>query len=332
MRAQLEKMLRKNLAVWFLLFFVPAVGFAASDDFYQRLFKRGIARFSSGDYASALSDLRMAAFGSIEQIETFETAEFYASLAAHRLEREDDAREAFLRIISAETNQPHFRSIKLPEELRAEADTTAAALLTREEATLLGVPAPIQDAAAAAKRRITVPTPTKAPNVAVTVQRRSDDPGAKPPPAQAAPDTPPKQTVPPAGQPAAASAPEHGKGTVEARLAAAQGAIDEGDLPRALLIYQTLLSVPKLSHDAALRLAEGLYRLRDFAGAASAFQRVALAHGEERYHYDYAVALFESGQAGPAKRELAASLPFITMTPDVDRYRAKIEAATERPK
>jgi tetratricopeptide (TPR) repeat protein len=327
----LEKKLRK-LVVWCLLLFVPAVAFAASDDFYQRLFRRGIARFSSGDYASALSDLRMAAFGSIEQVETFETAEFYAALAAHRLGRDEDARQAFLRIVAAEISQPHFRSLRFPEELRAEADTTAAALLTREEATLLGVPAPIQDAAAAAKRRVTVPTPTKAPNVAVTVPRRSDDPGAAPPPAQTAQDRPPTQRVPPASQPAAASAPEQGKGTAQAGLAAAQRAIDEGDLSRALLIYQTFLSVPKLPHDEALQFAEGLYRLRDFAGAAIAFQRVKLARGEERYHYDYAVALYETGQVGPAKRELAASLPFITMTPDVVRYRAKIEAATEQPK
>lgn len=79
-------------------------------------------------------------------------------------------------------------------------------------------------------------------------------------------------------------------------------------------------------HATLLKAGERLTRARDFRGAVTAFERAgAFAKGEERYRYDYAVALYESGRYADAKRELAAALPFIEMTPDVKRYRAKIE-------
>ena len=70
--------------------------------------------------------------------------------------------------------------------------------------------------------------------------------------------------------------------------------------------------------------------MHDFAGAARAFKRAgAIGSGEEQYHYSFAVALYETGRYAEAKRELAASLPYITVTEDVTRYRAKIEGAIE---
>jgi hypothetical protein len=52
-----------------------------------------------------------------------------------------------------------------------------------------------------------------------------------------------------------------------------------------------------------------------------------LARGEEPYRYYLAVALYETGQYARAKQELADVLPFIEITPDVARYRTKIEGA-----
>jgi tetratricopeptide (TPR) repeat protein len=113
-------------------------------------------------------------------------------------------------------------------------------------------------------------------------------------------------------------------------LAEAQRAIDNGDIGRARSIYNALLGGSALPHAAALRLAEGLYRVRDFAGAMRAFQRAGtIVRGEERYHYYYAVALYESGRYADAKRELSAALPYIEVTADITRYRAKIEGAIE---
>ncbi|MEY2549675.1 MAG: hypothetical protein QOD64_2257 [Verrucomicrobiota bacterium] len=336
--------LRKVLLCCWLL--MPAAGLAASDDdFYQRLYQRGMTHFAAADYARAFTELRSAAFGFVEKVEQFETAQSYACIAAHRLGHDSDARDSLMRIVSAEKVQPRYRSVKLPDDVRAEVNAVAANLLTAEEAALLGV-------SVAAKPAVDVPTPTKRPNVAVTAPRDggpdasppANDPKpqqvkpapvpqpTKPKPQPVAPQPispapvpqpsdPPSQPPPPAPKPVA---------NVDTSLAEAQRAIDDGDIARARSIYDALSATPSLSHDAALRIAEGSYRVRDFAGAARAFARAgAIGRGEERYHYDYAVTLYETGRYGDAKRELAAALPYITITPDVARYRAKIEGAIE---
>lgn len=349
------------LLCWLLM---PAAALSASDeDFYQRLYQRGMTHFAAADYAAAFTELRSAAFGFVEKVEQFEMAQSYACIAAHRLGHESDARDSLMRIVTAEKVQPRYRSIKLPDDVRAEVNTVAANLLTEQEALLLGV-------TAAAKPAVDVPTPTKRPNVAVTAPRDGgpDAPGSagvppaadgtrpaaepagkmptlpapvpqpkKPVPQPVAPPQP-KSTAPvpqpvvPTPQPPtpAPKTPQPAVGDVAASLADAQHAIDSGDIDRARSIYDALSSAPSLSHDAALRVAEGLYRVRGFAGAARAFARAgAIGRGEEGYHYYYAVALYETGRYGNAKRELAAALPYITITPDVARYRAKIEGAIE---
>jgi hypothetical protein len=310
---------------------------ASDDDFYQRLYQRGMAHFAGAEYAAAFTELRSAAFGFVEKVEQFETAQSYACVAAHRLGRDSDARDSLIRIASAEKLQPRYRSIKLPDDVRAEVNAVAANLLTAEEAALLGV-------VAAAKPAVDVPTPTKRPNVAVTAPR-DGGPDAAPPandpkPQPVIPVPQPKQPTPqpvvPKPQPVdptpqrPAPTPQPAVRDVAAGLADAQHAIDDGDIARARSLYEALASSASLSHDVALRVAEGLYRVHDFAVAARLFARAgAFGQGEERYHYSYAVALYETGRYGDAKRELAAALPYIAVTPDVARYRAKIEGAIE---
>ncbi|HEV7572898.1 MAG TPA: hypothetical protein VGQ21_15475 [Thermoanaerobaculia bacterium] len=297
---------------------------ASDDDFYQRLYQRGMTHFAAADYASAFTELRSAAFGFVERVEQFEIAQSYACVAAHRLGHDSDARDSLMRLVTAEKVQPHYRSIKLPGDVRTEVDAVAAKLLTKEEAALLGV-------SGAATTQVIVPTPTKQPNVAVTAPRKGgpDAPAAddahvaagKMPAVPAQPKSPPPVPKP---------APSPAVGNMDIALADAQRAIDGGDIDRARSIYNELSTSPSLSHSVALRVAEGLYRVRDFAGAAKAFARAgAIGRGEEGYHYYYAVALYETGRYANAKRELAAALPYIEVTPDVTRYRTKIEGAIE---
>jgi tetratricopeptide (TPR) repeat protein len=73
-----------------------------------------------------------------------------------------------------------------------------------------------------------------------------------------------------------------------------------------------------------------LYRARDFEGALAAFAKLApLRRGEEPYHYYMAVAFYETGQYARAKAELTAAVPFIEITPDVARYRTKIDDSVD---
>jgi tetratricopeptide (TPR) repeat protein len=101
------------------------------------------------------------------------------------------------------------------------------------------------------------------------------------------------------------------------------------NLADARRIYRELLDTD-LSHEQALRVAEGLYRARDFAYALRAFERAGgLRKGEEPYRYYLAVAHYETGNHAAAKKELAAVLPYIEITPDVTRYRTLIENAQD---
>jgi hypothetical protein len=115
---------------------------------------------------------------------------------------------------------------------------------------------------------------------------------------------------------------------VSARLAAAERALNGANLNEARRGYRELLGAPGIDHGSLMRIAEGLYRARDFAAALNAFNRIgALRRGEEPYRYYVAVAAYETGDYARAKKELGAALPYIEITPDVARYRTRIEGA-----
>ena len=112
------------------------------------------------------------------------------------------------------------------------------------------------------------------------------------------------------------------------RLANAEQALNSSRLTESRAIYRDLLERGALSRRLLLRVAEGLYRSRDFEPALEAFERLGdLGQGEEPYRYYIAVALYETGRYARAKEVLRSALPFIEITPDVARYQAKIEGA-----
>jgi tetratricopeptide (TPR) repeat protein len=115
-----------------------------------------------------------------------------------------------------------------------------------------------------------------------------------------------------------------------ARFAAAEKALNTSNLAEARRIYSELMGSQGVDRATYIRIAEGFYRARDFAAALAAFDRAGgLRRTEEPYRYYIAVALYETGQYERAKRELAAALPYIEITPDVARYRAKIQSAIQ---
>ena len=115
-------------------------------------------------------------------------------------------------------------------------------------------------------------------------------------------------------------------------LAEAQRAIANAELARARTILLALLEPRSVPHATLLEIGANLYRARAFSDANRAFDRAgAMEKGEERYHYYYAVSLYESGRYDAAKREIAAALPYVERTSDVEHYRAKIEGSIARP-
>lgn len=102
-----------------------------------------------------------------------------------------------------------------------------------------------------------------------------------------------------------------------------------GQLDEANRIYTALAQSPTSTREAIAAAATGLYRIGGFAEAVRAFERLGkFAPGEDDLRYYYAVSLYEIGQYSAAKAELAAALPRLQRTEDVERYRVKIEQSS----
>ena len=319
---------------------------ATATDFYAELLRRGVADVEAGRNDAALTPLRLAAFGLLDSVEAYETAQVHLVVALDRTNQTDAAREAALRIVAAERVERKFASLPLSGEIRSAFLTAAKKLLSAGETALL-LNAQSQAQPATTTNRVTPPPQTSArTSAAPPATTPVATPATKPSPAgetraaqtatQTTTQTAKQQQKPPAAPQATATttttapkpAPVKPTLDVPARLAAGERALIATNLNEARRIYRELLDAGRHDHATWIRVAEGLYRSRDFAGALNAFEHVgALRAGEEAYRYYVAVAYFETGQYDRARRELAAALPHIEITPDVQRYRTRIENA-----
>ena len=343
-----------------LLLATAAPAFAASStEFYMTLLRRGAADVDAGRNAAATTNLRLAAFGLLESIEHYQTAQAYLAVAFDRLGQTDQAREAAQRIVTAEKVERKFRSIALPATIRTAFDNVAKKVLSAADAAALSGGATAKPGDPVIVNRVDVvtekPATTQPPAPKPAQPQTTQPPAAKPAQPQVAqpqtqpqtqpqartqpqpqpqqpqntptqrsqtppPQTtqPPRTTTPPPAQPRTVD--------VSGQFAAAERALVSANIAEARRIYRELLAVQGLERGALIRLAEGFYRSRDFANALAAFDRAGnLRSGEEPYRYYVAVAAYEVGQYDRARRELAAALPYIELTPDVQRYRVKIE-------
>ncbi|HYK01174.1 MAG TPA: hypothetical protein VE974_05415 [Thermoanaerobaculia bacterium] len=365
---------------------------ATPSEFYSNLLRRGVAAYDAGRFDEAAQHLRYAAFGYVDSIEAYQTAQVYLALTHDRLNEQDRALEAVRRVLQAERIERRYARVPVPAAVRTAFEKVATRVLTAAElAALRGTgelpPAPpiqstlrtittgtatqpVQPPPARTTTTTTTATPpvtvdrvevevvkpaqpqapTQAPSTQASstptrpattqpvqpgTQRGTNNTGssassnttpAQPRPATTAPVT--AQPRPPAATPAR---PTYTATEVATRFANAERALTMANLTEARRIYRELLaSANALDHATAVRIAEGFYRARDFAGALAGFERAGtLRRGEEPYRYYVAVALYETGQYERARRELAAALPYIEVTADVERYRLKIQSANQ---
>ena len=286
---------------------------ATAADFYLSLLRRGITDFDAGRYDVAARNLRIAAFGLIESIDNYEVAQVYLAVAQDKLTNEAGARDAARRIVAAERVQRRFASLQLPAAVRtAFLQVTKKVLSAGDQSVLTSAPGqPLPPAPAAVEAK-------PAPQTSSSAQPPL--PNVKPIAPAAVPAVKAPEAKPPAPKPAAPR-------DAASILIAAERALAANNLTEARGLYRQILET-RLDHSQFLRVAEGLYRARDFEGARRAFDRLGnFRRGEEPYRYYLAVALFETGRYKAAKRELTAVLPYIEVTPDVAAYRKKIETA-----
>lgn len=322
-------MLRKPIAVLLVV-----VGLRLSAAPPEVSLELGMRAFRAGDYASAVVDLGAAASISsadwqtyvarrqTDRLQSFEMALVYLALAQFRLGGEDDAHQTILRLLDADRIVPLYAGLPLQSDA-AEFETLVNALVPAS-----GLPVNVQMAG----------TDSALPLPAVT---RATPPQQQPPPPAPAPTPQPMQppervaAAPPPSppraaitrQPAARIGTEDDGAAVRAALNSlrqAQALADDGELVEANAIYTRLAAAAPREIVAAA--AVGLYRTSAYRDAVESFRRLGtFGRGEEDLHYYFAVALYEGGEYEAARKELLCALPYIEMTDEVARYRAKIE-------
>ena len=156
-------------------------GFA--QNFYDARFQSGVADFNRGEYAHSVEEMRIAAFGRVDDLPRYEIAEIYLTVANEKLDHIEEARTSATKVLRAEMISAAYSSLDLPQNIRAAFESLLPVLLSREQ--LSNVPAfahlasqalPAAKMGPATTRRPLpiVPTPTKEPNVAVTVGKNDD--------------------------------------------------------------------------------------------------------------------------------------------------------------
>ncbi|MEA2336373.1 MAG: hypothetical protein QOE82_380, partial [Thermoanaerobaculia bacterium] len=161
-----------------LLSIFAAVPVVAQNSFYEARFQSGVIDYNRAAYARAADELRIAAFGRVDDIPSYETAEIYLALANEKLERTEDTRVASMKVLQAERLSPSYAKLALPNDIRTAFEALLPTVLTRDQlaavpafARLASIAPAVQPGTPRASHRPppTVPTPTKKPNVAVTV-------------------------------------------------------------------------------------------------------------------------------------------------------------------
>lgn len=285
---------------------------ASAVEFYQNMLRRGVSDFNAGRFDAAERELRISAFGLVDLIDQYQTAHVYLALSADRLGHTDEARRALDRVQVAQRIQARYAMLPLPAEVRASFDALVQRLTPTASAALGVTPNATQPAKAPAPPRTNVqlapPPPPPPPQSSASATPPQSSASATPPQLSAA-TTPPLSSAP---------------STPRRDLASADHALAADDLLTARAVYRQNLEMAA-DRTTLLRIAEGLYRARDFTGALLAFDRVGeLRTAEQPYRYYRAVAYYETGDYRRAQAELQAALPYIEITDDVAGYRAKI--------
>src|SRR5258708_7670321 len=141
------------------LFLSLAAAPAFAQNFYEARFQNGVTDFNRAAYARAAEELRIAAFGRVDDIAAYQTAEIYLCVAYDKLDRTEDARLTALKVVQAEQIIPSYAKLSLPGDLRTAFEHLLPALLTREQ--LANAPAFARLASLAPSVPAGTPTPSR---------------------------------------------------------------------------------------------------------------------------------------------------------------------------
>ncbi len=127
-------------AIIAIVLFSASISFASDVGFHEALLTRGIASYNAGEYANAAKELRVAAFGLLDDTAEFQRAEIYLTLVYRRTAKADLAKMAAEQVAQAQEIRATYAGLSLPASIRTAFNTAAAELLTPTEIAVLSRP------------------------------------------------------------------------------------------------------------------------------------------------------------------------------------------------
>lgn len=100
---------------------------AAPHPFYQSMLQRGVAQAQEGRYADAIRSLRIAAFGSLDDLKSYQLAQVHLAIAHEKLGSSREARLAATKFVQAERLQPSYEQLALSDATRETFEKIVAA-------------------------------------------------------------------------------------------------------------------------------------------------------------------------------------------------------------
>lgn len=304
---------------------------AAPHPFYQNMLQRGLAKAQQGRYADAIRDLRVAAFGTLDEPGAYQLAQVHLAVANEKLGNSDEARLAATKFLQSERLKPTYASLQLepatreafeklvssavepqylaqlPSFRRSSPKSVTAVATTAKELPLPSPPAMSTPAASEPQIKPAATTTATAPMTSAPA----------PVPQKSAPQKPAPQTA--VQKPAAAPS------ETALRLREAQQLLHEGKLLAARQAYEKLGQRRDLARNEMLEIGRGLNRTGAWQESAFAYQRtLPLRNGEELHMFYEAVNRYELGEVSVARSLLAKALPGLAVTREIELYRQKI--------
>jgi hypothetical protein len=101
----------------------------AADPFYERLLREGTAAYNRADYATAIEDLKTAAFGFLEEPELLSQALCLLGVSQAHAQDEEGFRATFLRVLEVEERFGAYSAADINPDIRSEFEQVVVQLI-----------------------------------------------------------------------------------------------------------------------------------------------------------------------------------------------------------
>lgn len=331
-------------ALWVAAMAIAAPALADST-FYTSMLRRGIADYEQGQYVKATRELQLGAFGLLDDIPAYETAQMYLVMASTKLQKSEDARAAATRFVNAERVVASYRGIVVDASLRREFEQALPHLLTNSQLASVASLAPIVIRGAKSwsevgdfysdirtRRRLSLDETATLFVALVESGRLADAAGMRPILPAAVSSSPAiaqqiaRVAAPTTPSPMASASNGMTASEITLQLRDANKAIAEARFGEARQIFVRLSQNLTNRRDLDLEIARGLHRTSAFRESTAVYQRFyPLRRGEEQHMFTEAVNRYELGDVNTARTLLRTALPALASLPELALYRGRIE-------